>query len=141
GEVNTWPGQAASSMPRPTNPAWSGSWPEPPPDMSATLPGFGLARRTNFRSGPRATMSSWAATKPSRLSARMVSTELISFFMALPPRKSVFADQPRQTLDEIADEAVEFVVAILVSEVRQVDRVGPDATGFAVSRRPPRMRL
>ena len=40
GEVNTWPGQAASSMPWPTKPACSGSWPEPPPEISATLPGF-----------------------------------------------------------------------------------------------------
>ena len=40
GEVNTWPGQAASSMPWPTKPACRGSWPEPPPDISATLPGL-----------------------------------------------------------------------------------------------------
>ena len=39
GEVKTSPGQAASSMPRPTKPACSGSCPEPPPEISATLPG------------------------------------------------------------------------------------------------------
>ena len=39
GEVKTWPGQAASSMPTPTRPACIGSWPEPPPEISATLPG------------------------------------------------------------------------------------------------------
>ena len=61
GEVKTWPGQAASSMPKPTNPAWSGSCPDPPPEISATLPGVSLARRTNFRSSPRTTMSAWAS--------------------------------------------------------------------------------
>ena len=39
-------------MPWPTKPACSGSWPEPPPETSATLPGFSVARRTNFRSSP-----------------------------------------------------------------------------------------
>ena len=43
GDVNTWPGQAASSMPWPTKPACSGSWPEPPPEISATLPGLSVA--------------------------------------------------------------------------------------------------
>src|SRR2546429_39285 len=48
------PGTAASSMPTPTKPVWSGSWPEPPPQMTATLrvpppP----ARRTKL--GPRGT--------------------------------------------------------------------------------------
>src|SRR3954465_187580 len=38
GEVNTAPGHAASSMPRPTKPPCSGSWPEPPPETSATFP-------------------------------------------------------------------------------------------------------
>ena len=48
GEVKTWPGQAASSMPRPTKPAWSGSWPEPPPETSATLPGLSFAPAHEF---------------------------------------------------------------------------------------------
>ena len=38
GEVKTSPQHAASSMPGPTYPPWSGSWPEPPPEISATLP-------------------------------------------------------------------------------------------------------
>ncbi len=37
GEVNTWPGQAASNMPLPIKPACKGSWPAPPPDITATL--------------------------------------------------------------------------------------------------------
>src|ERR1700756_3507065 len=38
GEVNTSPGQAASSMPGPTNPPCIGSCPEPPPETSPPLP-------------------------------------------------------------------------------------------------------
>ena len=45
GEVKTSPGQAASSMPRPTKPVCRGSWPEPPPEMSATLPLTGSPAR------------------------------------------------------------------------------------------------
>jgi hypothetical protein len=45
GEVNTSPGQAASSMPRPTNPPCIGSWPEPPPEMIPTLPWTGASAR------------------------------------------------------------------------------------------------
>src|SRR5213080_573742 len=37
GEVNTSPGQAASSIPYPTNPPCRGSWPDPPPDTRPTL--------------------------------------------------------------------------------------------------------
>ena len=36
-EANTAPGQAASSIPRPTNPPCMGSCPLPPPDNRATL--------------------------------------------------------------------------------------------------------
>src|SRR5919198_153979 len=41
GEVNTSPGQAASSIPRPTKPPCMGSCPEPPPDTMPTLPSSG----------------------------------------------------------------------------------------------------
>src|ERR671938_104644 len=51
GEVNTSPAQAASSMPRPTNPPWSGSWPEPPPEMSPTFPEIGASPRAGGVSG------------------------------------------------------------------------------------------
>ena len=39
-------------MPTPTNPACKGSWPLPPPDISATLPFWRCARRTNFGRRP-----------------------------------------------------------------------------------------
>src|SRR4051812_20337914 len=81
GEVKTCPGQAASSMPWPTKPACSGSCPDPPPDTSATLPLLSCARRTNLPSSPSATMPECASQNPFRLSCRMPSTALISFFM------------------------------------------------------------
>mgnify|MGYP006892708823 CR=1 FL=1 len=36
GEANTMPQTAAVRPPFPTKPAWAGSCPEPPPEMSAT---------------------------------------------------------------------------------------------------------
>jgi hypothetical protein len=45
GEVNTSPGQAASSIPRPTNPPCIGSCPDPPPDTRATFPCLGASAR------------------------------------------------------------------------------------------------
>ena len=39
------PAQAASSIPIPTNPPCSGSWPEPPPEISPTLPATGASPR------------------------------------------------------------------------------------------------
>src|ERR687884_435689 len=45
GEVKTAPGHAASSMPVPTKPPCSGSWPEPPPETSAALPLTGSSLR------------------------------------------------------------------------------------------------
>ena len=48
GDVKTAPGQAASSMPMPTNPPCIGSWPEPPPEMIPTLPAFGASLRTTM---------------------------------------------------------------------------------------------
>src|SRR4051812_48290660 len=46
GEVKTSPGQAASSMPMPTNPPCIGSCPEPPPDTIPTFPWTGASART-----------------------------------------------------------------------------------------------
>src|SRR5207245_9111203 len=45
GEVKTSPGAAASSMPIPTKPPCSGSWPDPPPEMSGTLQRLGAFLR------------------------------------------------------------------------------------------------
>ena len=64
GDVKISPAQAASSMPGPTKPVCSGSWPEPPPEIRPTLPRTGasadrgddlstvasVARRVNERS-------------------------------------------------------------------------------------------
>src|SRR5688572_21867644 len=81
GEVNTCPGQAASSMPNPTKPPCSGSWPEPPPEIRATLPGFSTLRRMNLWPPPSVTMSECAAAKPSRLSVSTSSMALTNFFI------------------------------------------------------------
>ena len=74
GEVNTWPGQAASSMPWPTKPTCKGSCPEPPPEIKATLPVWMARRRTNRRSSPSETISPCADAKPSSDSASKLST-------------------------------------------------------------------
>src|ERR671914_192777 len=54
GEVNTSPGHAASSMPRPTKPPCIGSWPEPPPGTKPTLPPPRAAARPTPRRPPAA---------------------------------------------------------------------------------------
>ena len=45
GEVNISPAQAASSIPRPTNPPCRGSCPDPPPEMTPTFPWMGASPR------------------------------------------------------------------------------------------------
>src|SRR5207237_44030 len=80
GEVNTLPAHAASSIPSPTNPPCSGSWPEPPPETRPTLPCFGPpARSTTRLSASICTRSGWAAPRPARLSGTTSSTRLMSF--------------------------------------------------------------
>src|SRR6185369_1534089 len=82
GEVKTLPAHAASSIPSPTNPPWSGSWPDPPPEIRPTLPACGPpARRTTAFATSILTMSGWAAARPARLSGTMSSIPLISFFI------------------------------------------------------------
>ena len=49
GGWRTSPQTAALSMPSPTNPACAGSWPEPPPEMMATLDLSTLERRVLAR--------------------------------------------------------------------------------------------
>src|SRR5690242_745019 len=100
-------------MPTPTNPACNGSCPEPPPETSATLPGFSCLRRTNLCVGPRVRMSSWAATRPSRLSLIAVSGPLMSFLI-VPSR----FHEGRHLLDELHDGFVEGGVPLLVAQVR-----------------------
>src|SRR5215211_2759895 len=82
GEVNTSPGQAASSIPSPTKPPCSGSWPEPPPDTSATLPCRGASLRTTIcASGSTRRMSPCAAARPASDSLTTRSGSLSSFLM------------------------------------------------------------
>src|ERR671935_2562924 len=81
GAVKPSPGQAASSIPRPTNPPWSGSWPEPPPEMSATFPETGASlRRTSWFSRSMLTRSGCAAPRPASDSLTTSSGLLRNFF-------------------------------------------------------------
>src|SRR5213078_579244 len=82
GEVNTSPGQAASSIPSPTKPPWSGSWPEPPPDTSATLPWTGAPARTTIcASASTRRMSPCAAARPASDSRTRSAGSLRNFFI------------------------------------------------------------
>src|SRR3981081_3136245 len=82
GEVNTAPGQAASSMPMPTKPPCIGSCPEPPPEISDTLPclGANLLTRIWF-SGAYRSRSLWAAASPARDSGTRFSGSLRNFLI------------------------------------------------------------
>src|SRR6185369_125452 len=81
GDVNTWPGQAASSMPLPMKPQCSGSWPEPPPEISTTLDGARCLRVTKVGSRCSDSRSPCAAAIPCSDSASSCSTSLTNFFM------------------------------------------------------------
>src|SRR6266487_423972 len=81
GEVKTSPGQAASSMPAPTKPPCIGSWPEPPPEMIATLPVGASLRTTIWFSKSTRTRSGWAAARPARDSLTMSAGALMNFFI------------------------------------------------------------
>src|SRR5216683_3252830 len=80
GEVNTAPGHAASSMPRPTKPPCRGSWPLPPPDTRPTLPLRGASlRMITFGSYSTRIRSACAAAIPAMASLTSVSGVLINF--------------------------------------------------------------
>src|SRR3954468_14405183 len=82
GEVNTSPGHAASSMPSPTKPPCSGSWPEPPPEIRATLPCTGAPARTTIcASASERRMSPCAAAKPASDSRTSSAGSLRNFFI------------------------------------------------------------
>jgi hypothetical protein len=51
GEAKISPETAAVSMPRPTKPAWLGSCPAPPPEITATRDRSQSARSTTLISG------------------------------------------------------------------------------------------
>src|SRR5436190_1587265 len=81
GDVKTSPGHAASSMPTPTKPPWSGSCPEPPPEMRATLPATGTPlRRTSWFSKSIVTRSGCAAPSPESDSLTRSSGLFRNFF-------------------------------------------------------------
>src|SRR5215213_7500312 len=89
GDVKTSPGQAASSIPRPTKPPCIGSCPEPPPEMMPTLPWTGASARTmTIGSCTTRTLSPWAASMPSSASRTTASGSLMSFFMCPPLGRS-----------------------------------------------------
>src|SRR5713226_5288492 len=112
GEVNTSPGAAASSMPSPTNPPCSGSWPDPPPEIKATLPFLGASLRTMiwFATSYRS-RSGWAAASPFRDSFTTAAGSLRNFRIWLVP------------------------TAILHFSYRETDLVGRCARAFVVSDR------
>ena len=80
GEVKISPGQAAVSMPLPTNPPCSGSCPDPPPDTRPTFPSYGAPRRTITRRSTSTFSSVCAAANPRSASATTVSGTLMSIF-------------------------------------------------------------
>src|SRR6266481_3256467 len=144
GEVKTWPGQAASSMPCPTKPVCSGSCPEPPPDTSATLPGLRCRRCTNGACSPRRTMSECAARNPARLSLTTFSAALISFFILPSPFAIALAsgilDQPCDFLRELAQQRVKLVVPLFGPQIRQHQRETPAAFALFQEKQPARVR-
>src|SRR2546427_797840 len=73
-------------MPGPTKPVCIGSWPEPPPDTSATFPRTGESHRLT-KAGLRDTRrrSGCAAARPRRASPTTSSGRLISFFTSVEP--------------------------------------------------------
>ena len=85
GEANTAPATAAVSIPLPTNPACDGSWPLPPPEMSATFPAF-ITSSTSALTTTRWPLSSFRAlllvTKPSNASSTTFDGAFTSFLQA-----------------------------------------------------------
>src|SRR3954468_12923926 len=105
GEVKTSPGQAASSIPGPTNPPCMGSCPEPPPDTIPTFPCTGASARTmvygsyeTFRRSP------YASSMPSSASRTTASGALMSFFMAMAARSPRVEPLEQNRGDGAADQ-------------------------------------
>src|SRR5919201_6492068 len=83
GDVKISPGHAASSMPRPTKPPCSGSWPEPPPETSPTLPATGASFRTTiWLSTSTRSRSACAAARPASDSLTTSVGSLMNFLTA-----------------------------------------------------------
>src|SRR2546430_8275250 len=121
GEVNTCPGQAASSIPWPTRPACRGSWPLPPPETSATLPFPGEARVTKAGFSWTERMSRWASASPRNASETTFTASLMNFFMA-PSFSAASVDQLRYALDEIPHQGLQRALFPRGAEHRDLQR-------------------
>src|SRR4051812_38067772 len=142
GEVNTAPGTAAASMPWPTKPPCSGSCPDPPPEMTATLPATGAsALITTSGSYWTRRTSACAAASPRSDSATTFAGSLMIFFTAasgtsaggVPPSSLPARPTARSSLGELGDHVlrdghrraarVALVVVPLVVHLGQFDVV------------------
>src|SRR5437764_6359497 len=85
GEVKTSPGQAASSIPYPTNPPCSGSCPEPPPDTRPTLPVTGPPALVMILFSMSTASEGCAAAVPASAYVRTSARELVSLFIGFLP--------------------------------------------------------
>src|SRR5262245_49628042 len=126
-------------MPCPTSPACNGSWPDPPPEISTTLPDFGRRRRTKRCSSSSAKMSECAATSPSRLSVSTVSTLLINFFIELLLIRT--GKHAGNLAGEIHDQRIEAGIALRIAEIGQGEHLAPHLAAGAVIQMPDGMRL
>src|SRR5882672_5257607 len=121
GEVNTCPGQAASSIPWPTKPACRGSCPLPPPETNATLPFRGAARVTKAGFSWTERMSRWASARPRNASETTFTASLMNFFMA-PSFSEASVDQLGHALDEIPDQGLQGPLLPRGAEHRDLQR-------------------
>src|SRR5438128_510672 len=121
GEVNTCPGQAASSIPQPTNPACSGSWPLPPPESSATLPLASGARATKAGFSCSERISRWARARPRNASGTTFTASLMNFFIGSSFAPASF-DQLGDALDELPDQVFQRALLPLIAKDRHLQR-------------------
>src|SRR5919106_509475 len=134
GEVKTAPGQAASSMPRPTKPPCIGSWPEPPPEITPTLPWRGASARTTTFGSMTFSRSPCAAAMPASASSTTASAALMSFFIASSHSQGVreqrgVGDCTDRAADERANHRNPRVLPVGRSLARdRQDRVGDART-------------
>src|SRR6201996_1111884 len=73
-------------MPQPTKPPCSGSWPDPPPDTSPTLPARGASPRITTLFSASRRSDGCAEARPANASVTTSSGALMSFFIGCSPR-------------------------------------------------------
>src|SRR4051812_29814328 len=142
GEVKTSPGQAASSIPRPTKPPCIGSCPEPPPETRPTFPTTGASRLTTREGATDTpTRSAWASGMPSSSSRTTSSGALISFFIWPLLRLGAGSLRPDEVEDDRAQDAADdgchhrhpgvapVRVALAGDGQEGVGDAGPEVTG------------